>query len=132
MTNQTLEDARLDGRVAVDALVGEVANWEGVELATEPRFGGPMFQLGRRQLGHLHDAGERGAFADIPLPRALRDELIEAGRARPHSAMPDSGWLTVPVRTAADLAGAIDVFRLAYERARGKGARQLKRSSGDR
>jgi hypothetical protein len=122
MSKQTLEDARLDGRVAVDALVGEVANWEGVELATEPRFGGPMFQLGRRQLGHLHDAGERGAFADIPLPRAVRDELIEAGRARPHSAMPDSGWLTVPVRTAADLAGAVEVFRLAYERARKKAA----------
>ena len=118
MTNQTLEDARLDGTVAVDALVGEVANWEGVELSTEPRFGGPMFQLGRRQLGHLHDAGDRGAFADIPLPRAVRDELIEAGRARPHSAMPDSGWLTVPVRTAADLAGAVEVFRIAYERAR--------------
>jgi luciferase-like monooxygenase len=118
MTNTALDEARLDGRVAVDALVGEVANWEGVELATEPRFGGPMFQLGRRQLGHLHDAGERGAFADIPLPRALRDELIEAGRARPHSAMPDTGWLTVPVRTAADLAGAVEVFRIAYERAR--------------
>jgi hypothetical protein len=123
MTNQTLEEARLDGTVAVDALVGEVANWEGVELATEPRFGGPMFQLGRRQLGHLHDAGERGAFADIPLPRAVRDELIEAGRARPHSAMPDSGWLTVPVRTAADLAGAVEVFRIAYERARNSAAR---------
>jgi hypothetical protein len=117
MTVRELENARLSGSVAVDALVGEVANWEGVELATEPRFGGPMFQLGRRQLGHLHDAGARGAFADIPLPRALRDELIEAGRARPHSAMPDSGWLTVPVRTAADLAGAVEVFRLAYERA---------------
>jgi hypothetical protein len=117
MTVRELENAWLSGSVAVDALVGEVANWEGVELATEPRFGGPMFQLGRRQLGHLHDAGERGAFADIPLPRALRDELIEAGRARPHSAMPDSGWLTVPVRTAADLAGAVEVFRLAYERA---------------
>jgi len=117
MTVEELENARLSGSVAVDALVGEVANWEGVELATEPRFGGPMFQLGRRQLGHLHDAGERGVFADIPLPRALRDELIEAGRARPHSAMPDSGWLTVPVRTVADLAGAVEVFRLAYERA---------------
>ena len=108
----------MDGHAAVDALVGEISAWEGVELATEPRFGGPMVQLGRRQLGHLHDAGERGAFADIPLPRRLRDELIEAGRARPHSAMPDSGWLTVPVRTAADLTGAVEVFRLAYERAR--------------
>jgi len=128
MSNQTLEEARLDGGVAVDALVGEISNWEGVELATEPRFGGPMFQLGRRQLGHLHDAGERGAFADIPLPRALRDELIQAGRARPHSAMPDSGWLTVPVRTAADLGGAVEVFRLAYERARSAPARRASRT----
>ncbi|HEY7455062.1 MAG TPA: luciferase family protein [Thermoleophilaceae bacterium] len=123
MTAQTLETAMLDGTVAVDALVGEIGNWDGVEVSTEPRFGGPLFQLGRRQLGHLHDAGERGAFADIPLPRALRDELIGEGRARPHSAMPDSGWLTVPVRTAADLAGAVAVFRLAYDRARRKAAR---------
>jgi Family of unknown function (DUF5519) len=122
MTVQALENARLSGSVAVDALVGEVGNWEGVEVMPEPRFGGPMFQLGRRQLGHLHDAGERGAFADIPLPRALRDELIAAGRARPHSAMPNSGWLTVPVRTAADLTGAVEVFRLAYDRARKKAA----------
>ncbi|HEX6582046.1 MAG TPA: luciferase family protein [Thermoleophilaceae bacterium] len=123
MSTQALEHTELSGGVVVYALVGEVGNWEGVEVVTEPRFGGPAFQLGRRQLGHLHDAGERGAFADIPLPRALRDELIEAGRARPHSAMPDSGWLTVPVRTAADLAGAVEVFRLAYERARRKRTR---------
>src|SRR5688572_26459198 len=128
MTAQTLENTRLSGAVAVDALVREVGNWEGVEVGTEPRFGGPLFQLGRRQLGHLHDAGERGAFADIPLPRKLRDELIADGRVRPHSAMPDSGWLTVPVRTAADLAGAVEVFRLAYERARSAPARRASRT----
>jgi len=122
MSAQVLENTELNGGVAVDALVGEVGHWDGVEVVTEPRFGGPAFQLGRRQLGHLHDAGDRGAFADIPLPRTLRDELIETGRARPHSAMPDSGWLTVPVRTAADLAGAVEVFRLAYGRARRKHA----------
>ena len=122
MSAQVLENTELNGGVAVDALVGEVGHWDGVEVVTEPRFGGPAFQLGRRQLGHLHDAGARGAFADIPLPRTLRDELIETGRARPHSAMPDSGWLTVPVRTAADLAGAVEVFRLAYGRARRKHA----------
>src|SRR5215212_130456 len=122
MTVQALETVKLDGSVAVASLVGELGNWADVEVVPEPRFGGPAFQLGRRQLGHLHDAGERGAFADIPLPRAVRDELIAAGRARPHSAMPDSGWLTVPVRTAADLAGAVEVFRVAYERARRKSA----------
>ena len=126
MTVHALENARLKGNVAVDVLVGEVGNWDGVEVATEPRFGGPLFRLGRRQLGHLHDAGERGAFADIPLPRLLRDELIAEGRARPHSAMPDSGWLTVPVRTAADLAGAVEVFRLAYERGRSAPARRAR------
>lgn len=129
MTASALENTRLTGGVAVDALVGEVGNWEGVEVATEPRFGGPLFQLGRRQLGHLHDAGDRGAFADIPLPRTVRDELIAEGRARPHSAMPDSGWLTVPVRTAADLAGAVEVFRLAYERARRKPSRAAGRAN---
>jgi hypothetical protein len=124
MSTETLDNARLDGTVAVDALVSEVGNWTGVEVAPEPRFGGPAFYVGRRQLGHLHDAGERGAFADIGLPRAVRDELIEAGRARPHSAVPDSGWLTVPVRTAADLANAVEVFRIAHERATRKRARR--------
>jgi Family of unknown function (DUF5519)/Metallo-beta-lactamase superfamily len=123
MTVQGLEHMELTGSVAVDALVGEVGNWPGVEVVPHARFGGPAFQVGRRQLGHLHDAGDRGAFADIPLPRALRDELIESGRARPHSAMPDSGWLTVPVRSAADLGDAVQVFRLAYERARNKAVR---------
>jgi hypothetical protein len=122
MSVRALENMELHGSVGVGALVGEVGNWAGVEVVPEPRFGGPAFKLGRRQLGHLHDAGERGAFADIPLPRSLRDELIAQGRARRHSAMPDSGWLTVPVRTAADLTGAVEVFRIAYERARRKRA----------
>jgi hypothetical protein len=110
----------LEGAAAVQALVAEVGSWPGVETGVEPRFGGPAFYIGRRQLGHLHDAGERGAWADLPLPRRVRDELIEQGRARVHSAMPDSGWLTVPVRTSADLQNAIDVFRLAHERATSK------------
>ena len=122
MSVQALERTALNGSVSVDALVGEVGNWADVEVVPEPRFGGPAFQLGRRQLGHLHDAGERGAFADIPLPRSLRDELIAAGRARPPTAMPDAGWVTVPVRPAADLTGAVVVFRIAYERARRKRA----------
>src|SRR5215218_3975464 len=122
MSVHALENTHLSGSVAVDALVGEIGHWDGIDVVTERRFGGPAFQLGRRQLGHLHDAGDRGGFADIPLPRALRHELIAAGRARPHSAMPDSGWLTLSVRTAADLVGAVEVFRLAYERARRKHA----------
>ena len=113
----TVDTSPILGSEAVQAIVGEVGSWAGVETGVEPRFGGPAFYMGRRQLGHLHDGGERGAWADLPLPRRVRDELIEAGRARVHGAMPDSGWLTVPVRTTADLENAIEVFRLAYDRA---------------
>ena len=37
--------------------------------------------------------------------------------------MPDSGWLTVPIETAADLRGALELFRSSYERALGKASR---------
>jgi Luciferase/Metallo-beta-lactamase superfamily len=114
----TVETSPILGSAAVQAIVEEVGSWDGVETGIEPRFGGPAFYMGRRQLGHLHDGAERGAWADLPLPRRVRDELIEAGRARVHGAMPNSGWLTVPVRTTADLENAIEVFRLAYERPR--------------
>jgi len=47
----------------------------------------------------------------------VRDELISNGRARPHHALPDSGWITFPIDADDDVAGAIGLFRLAYERA---------------
>jgi len=87
----------------------EVASWDGVSV--EPhRFGGIEFRLGRRELGHLH--GE--SFADLPFTRALRDELVAAGRARRHHVLPDSGWVTRPLDDADEV---IALFRLSYERA---------------
>ena len=87
----------------------EVTSWEGVSI--EPhRFGGIEFRLGRRELGHLH--GDR--FADLPFTRALRDELVAAGRAQRHHVLPDSGWVT---RELDDTDEVIALFRLSYERA---------------
>jgi len=60
-------------------ITSAVASWPEVELGPH-RFGGVEFRLGRRELGHLH--GDR--IADLPFPRRVRDELIAAGRARPH------------------------------------------------
>jgi hypothetical protein len=124
MTTETVADAPIAPSVAVAALVGEIGNWPGVEVGVAQRFGGPEFTVGRRQLGHLHETDRGVSFADIPLPRRVRDELIAAGRARPHSAMPDSGWLTVPIRTVSDLSGALEVFRMAYDRATKRGGRR--------
>jgi hypothetical protein len=100
----------LSSREAVDAVRAAVASWEGV-TAHDHRFGGLEFRLGRRELGHLH-----GTIADLPFPRALRDELVRSGRARPHHVLPQSGWVTVPMRTSAEVSNVIELFRQNYER----------------
>jgi Luciferase len=93
-----------------DQVASEVSSWEGV-TAHPHRYGGIEFRLGRRELGHLHPR-----FADLPFTRVLRDELVAAGRARPHHILPDSGWVTVPMRDASEARNAIELFRMNYER----------------
>jgi Family of unknown function (DUF5519) len=94
-------------------ITAEVSSWPGVERAPH-RFGGVEFRVGRRELGHLH--GDR--IADLPFPRRVRDELIADGRARPHHVLPDSGWVTVSIGGIGEADRTIELFKLAYERAR--------------
>jgi hypothetical protein len=94
-------------------IIETVTAWPGVETAPH-RFGGVEFRVGRRELGHLH--GDR--IADLPFPRRVRDELIAAGRARAHHVLPDSGWLTAPIASPEEVENALELFRMAYERAR--------------
>ena len=89
----------------------EVAGWDGVTV--EPhRFGGIEFRLGRRELGHLH--GNR--LADLPFPVRVREQLVADGRAQPHHILPESGWVSVPIRSAADVPAVVALFRLNFER----------------
>ena len=96
---------------AADRIKEAVGSWDGVEVAPH-RFGGIEFHLGRRELGHLH--GDR--IADLPFPRRVRDELIAAGRARPHHVLPDTGWVTAPIDPN-HVGDVIELFRISYERA---------------
>lgn len=89
-----------------------VGSWDGVEVGPH-RFGGIEFRLGRRELGHLH--GDR--IADLPFPRRIRDELIAAGRARPHHVLPETGWVTASIAQPQDVERVIELFRLSYDRA---------------
>jgi hypothetical protein len=101
---------RTKSATAADAVREAVTSWPGVSEHAH-RFGGTEFRLGRRELGHLH-----ASIADLPFTRRVRDELIAAGRAGRHHILPDSGWVTVPMRTAADAANVIELFRRNYER----------------
>ena len=100
----------LSSRAAVAAVRAAVGSWEGV-TTHDHRFGGIEFRVGRRELGHLH-----ATIADLPFPRRVRDELIAAGRARPHHVLPRSGWVTVPMRTASEVSNVIELFRQNYSR----------------
>ena len=100
----------------------EILAWPGVSKVTfaggrgQGGFQVPpatMFRYGRRELGHLHVTGA----ADLPVPQQVYHELIAAGRAQPHAAG-FKGVVTYTIRTADDLAGAIELFRLNYERAK--------------
>lgn len=95
-----------------ERIAATVESWPGVECAPH-RFGGVEFRLGRRELGHLH--GDR--IADLPFPRSVRDQLISEGRARAHHVLPDSGWITISIHAEREVEPAIELFRMAYERA---------------
>jgi Luciferase len=98
-----------DGPFVVQ-LTAELLTWPGV--SAEPhRFGGVEFRYGRKELGHIH--GSR--VADLPLPRAVRDEVVADGRAQPHRIMPYSGWVSFPISGPGDMRPLLDLFALAYE-----------------
>jgi Family of unknown function (DUF5519) len=94
-------------------IAAEVLSWDGVTEHPH-RFGGREFRLGKRELGHLH--GDR--LADLPFKKAVRDMLVETGRAQPHHVLPESGWVSKPIHDDADVAEVIELFRLSYERAK--------------
>ena len=95
----------------------EVGSWEGVTVQPH-RFGGVEFVLGKRELGHLHTT-----WADLPFTRRIREMLLETGRAEPHRAGVN-GWVSHPLDE-----GAVELFRLSYERARVAQSRQQLRES---
>jgi len=107
-------DAALSPTAAMDEVRRAVMGWPGA-TEHEHRFGGIEFRVGRRELGHLHQT-----FADLPFPRRVRDKVIAAGRARPHHVLPDSGWVTAPMRTVSEVGTVVELFRRNYDRAPGQ------------
>jgi len=97
---------------SADRISAEVEHWPGVESGPG-RFGSVRFTIGRRELGHLHDARSKGdGWADLPFTSRIREMLLETGRAEPHRAG-IRGWVSAPFDD-----DTVELFRLSYERAR--------------
>ena len=97
----------------------EVLGWPGVVKKRDEDGPGGIgvtgYRLGRSQIGHVHDDGH----ADFRFPKEVRDGLILSGRAVLHPAFPDSRTTaSYRIRAPEDVPGALELFRLSYERIR--------------
>jgi hypothetical protein len=89
----------------------------GYRYGQDPETGGP-------QIGHVHDNGH----ADFRFPREVREELIRSGRAIPHPAFPNNRTtVSYRIRGAEDMAGALELFRMNYERLKESAGRKSER-----
>ena len=84
------------------------------------RFGGTEFRLGTREIGHVHG----DYLVDIPFPKCVRDAVVEAGEAEPHHILPESGWVSLYLRTSEDVERAIRLLRRSYDLAVEKAQKQ--------
>ncbi len=89
----------------------EVLGWSGVEERPH-RFNGVECRVNGHEIGHLH--GDR--LADLPFPRRVREELVEAGKAQVHHVLPQTGWVSFRIGSEEDVEGALYLFRRNYER----------------
>src|SRR5438046_6879141 len=91
-------------------VIEAVSVWDGI--TTQPhRFGGVEFNLGKVEVGHIHVGS---GLVDIPFTRRTREALVAAGEAKPHHILPESGWISFWMRSAADVDQAIRLYRLSY------------------
>jgi len=107
---------------AQERIISVVRRWEEVEIRPH-RYGGFEFRLGKRELGHIHG----DALVDIPFPKAVRNEIVAAGEAEPHHILPNSGWVSLFLRTAEDVETAIRLLERSLQLAVGHRAATTKR-----
>ncbi len=95
---------------AQQQLTQAVLGWESTTVAPH-RFGGVEYQLGKREIGHVHG----DSLVDIPFPTKVRDEVVAAGEAEPHHILPDSGWVSIFLRRPEDVERAQALLRRSYD-----------------
>jgi predicted DNA-binding protein (MmcQ/YjbR family) len=95
---------------AQSVITEAVLHWEGVSTAPH-RFGGVEYRLGTREIGHIH--GDH--LVDIPFPKSVRDELVNAGLAQPHHILPETGWISYYLREEEDVQKVMALLYRSYE-----------------
>ena len=81
----------------LDYIRDEVEKWPDISI-TMHRFGGLEFRKGGKEIGHIHSNG----VLDLPLPKAIREEVLRTGTAVPHHTFPLGNMVSLVLRKSAD------------------------------
>ena len=96
----------------------EVLRWPGV-TSVPGRFGAVAFRYEKREIGHIH----RDRIADLPVTKAMREDLLARGRAFPHRAGV-KGYLSYPIENREDVSAVIEILAANYDRAKAAAERR--------
>jgi Luciferase len=97
-------------RGAKDKIKNSVIYWNGITFKSH-RFGGIEFNLGKREIGHIHG----DYLVDIPFTKKIKNEIISAGLANVHHILPESGWISKYLHNKEDVDIAIELLRKSFE-----------------
>ncbi|HWA34971.1 MAG TPA: luciferase family protein [Cyclobacteriaceae bacterium] len=93
-----------------DEIENEVLLWDRMSVSTH-KFGGVQFNLGSKEIGHIHGNG----LLDILFNREIKNRLLVTGRVSDHHVFRDSGWVSVWIRKSEDKLLAIELLRQSYD-----------------
>jgi predicted DNA-binding protein (MmcQ/YjbR family) len=105
---------------AQEQITEAVTQWPAITV-TPHRFGGVEYQVGRREIGHIHG----DSLVDIPFPTAIRNDLVAQGLVRPHHVLPESGWISFYIHQPEDIKQAIELLHKSYKLAQVQAARRV-------
>jgi hypothetical protein len=88
----------------------ELLSWTGVTVQ-DHRYGGIEFIFEGKEIGHIHG----DYLIDLFLPKSKRDEVVANGFAQPHHMYPDSGWVSVYLKSDKDIIKAVELLHFKYE-----------------
>lgn len=94
----------------LDTLEHEVSRWPGVVVSLHP-YGGLQFNIGNREIGHLHGNG----LLDVALSRSLKAEILQQyPTVLDHHLFKDSGWISFWIKHQTEYETALAILRKAY------------------
>ena len=96
----------------MDDIENTVLSWDKTSIQPH-KFGGVQFNVGNREIGHIHGNG----LVDVPFKRSTKEELIieSKGKVKEHHIFKKSGWISLYVQNTADKDLAIRVLMRSYE-----------------